>query len=81
MVKLENILTCNSIQTEQVVFRSVYVYIPYACTYMHIMIIKEKRDHEFIREQGMVYRMVCREEQKGGNNEIILYYDLKLKHN
>lgn len=44
------------------------------------MTINEKRDHEFIREQGMVYRMVFREEQKGGNNEIILYYDLKLKN-
>lgn len=48
---------------------------------MHKMTINDKRDHEFVWEQGRVYGKVCGEEQEGGNNETILYYDLKIKNN
>ena len=55
MVSPENIHTSNIIQTEQVIFRNIYVY---TCTYiyteayhayMHAITINEKEGHEFLK--------------------------------
>ena len=45
MVNPENIHTSNIIQTEQVIFRNIYVY-----TYMCVMTINTKGSHEFERQ-------------------------------
>lgn len=50
--------TSNNIRTEQVIFRSTYVY-----TYMHFITISGKRGHELEGEWRMVYGTVWREER------------------
>lgn len=47
VVSPKNIHTNNIIQTEQAIFRSIYLY-----TYMHAIEIGENRGHEFEEEWG-----------------------------
>ena len=62
MVSPENIHTRNIIQTEQFIFRNMYVY-----TYMRIIATNEKRDHKLERENAGVYKWVWREKREGRN--------------
>jgi hypothetical protein len=52
--------TSNIIRTKKIIFRNIYVY-----TYIHIIIISEKRGHKFEREQAEVYGKEEREERGG----------------
>lgn len=58
--------------TEQVVLRNTYVH-----TYMHILIINEKRGHEFQREHGGISGRFGKEEREEDN----VYCTLKIKRN
>lgn len=49
-------------QTEQVIFRNIYVY-TYA--YIHVTMISEKRDYKFEREQEELDGKVWKEEWEG----------------
>lgn len=66
MFSSENIHTRNIIHTEHVVLRNTYVH-----TYMHKIIINEKRGHEFEREHGGISGWVLEGEKRRG--QCILY--------
>lgn len=71
MVSPENILAGNIIQTEQVIFKTTYVY-THTFTYVH-----EKRGHEFEGEWGGVYERVWSEEWE--KRHVVSYYNIKNK--
>lgn len=64
--------TSNILQSSRVIFRHIC-----ACTHtcMHIASINGAKGHKFEREQGEVYRRVCRKEKEGGM--MSLYHNLK----
>lgn len=66
----------NIILTGQVIFRNIqeYIYI-----YTYTALVKKKRGHKFVREQGEIYGRVWRDKTEWGSES--LYYTLKIKRN
>lgn len=68
MVNPENTHTSDSIWTEQVLFRSIYL-----CTYMYTVAISlKKRSHKFEGECRGVYRWVWRKEREGVGDVVVI---------
>lgn len=65
MIRPENIYKSSIIQTNQVVFMNLRIY-------MYVITINEKRSHENKRQKGGLFVRVWDEEREGKNHIIII---------
>lgn len=64
MVSTENVQSGNIVWTQQTIFRNIY---PYTNTYMHAIMITEKRSCESEEEWRGVWERAWREERERRN--------------
>ena len=67
MVGPENTHVSDIMDSEQIIFRNMYVY-----KYMHTLTINERRGYEYDTEQGGVYVRVWKEEMKRRKDVVTL---------